>query len=158
MSFLTVSHLKSLIVIICVLAVCAPLAAADPPAPAGRSYEVLITTPPSAFEFCTCMVFDANPPACLRFEPTGGLFLWAFDLQAEDGVQATTGVALPSMCGGPRRGFEGIALHGTVDEVGGDDQPRGPLRAWIPESARGHGDRRLLNRVSIGGALATAPG
>jgi hypothetical protein len=116
MSFLNVNHLKSIVVIVGVLAVCAPLAAQ---APGGKSYEVLITTPPSTNAFCTCMVFDPNPPACLRFSPTGGLFLWAFDLQQEDGVQATTGVALPSICGGPRRGFEGIALHGTVDEAEG---------------------------------------
>jgi hypothetical protein len=105
-----------------VLAVCAPLAAQ---APGGNTYEVTVSVVTTSGTFavaCTCLTFeelDGNSVACLR-SATGLMALWGFsNLDLDPGVtevQATTGVALPSICGGRRgAGFEGIALHGTVD-------------------------------------------
>lgn len=74
---------------------------------------------------CTCLAFDAldgQQTACLRSFNSAGrqqlLALWGYsnlDLDPRTEVQATTGVSLPSVCGGPRAGFEGFAFHGTVD-------------------------------------------
>ena len=121
MSFTSVSHVKSIVVIVGVLVVCAPLAAGEPE---GKTYEVTVSivTPGGTFPVaCTCLTFDAldgGQTACLR-SATGLLALWAFsDLDLDPTkaeVQATTGVALSAICGGPRAGFEGIALHGTIN-------------------------------------------
>lgn len=141
MRFPSVSHLKSIVVIVAVLAVCAPLAAGEPE---GNTYEVTVSavTPNGTFAVaCTCLAFDAIPSgastACLR-SPAGGMFLWGFSnldldpLTTE--VQATTGAALPSKCKGPRAGFEGIALHGAVDD------------GWIDlEAITEQGSTRLLS-------------
>ena len=127
MNLFSVSHLKSILVIVCLLAVCAPLAAEDPE---GKSYEVTVSIfipgdPTPVPVACTCLAFDAlagQQTACLRSFNSSGrqqlLALWSYSNLALDPrteVQATTGASLPAVCGGPRSGFEGFAFHGTVD-------------------------------------------
>jgi len=127
MSFLSVKSLQSILVIVGVLAVCAPLAAADPE---GKSYEVTVSifipgNPTPVPVACTCLAFDAldgQQTACLRSFNSSGrqqlLALWGYsnlDLDPRTEVQATTGASLPSVCGGPRAGTEGFAFHGTVN-------------------------------------------
>ena len=108
---------KTLVVIACALVACSLLVAG---APEGNTYEVTVSviTPGGPLPVaCTCLAFDPSPPACMR-SPAGGQFLWSYsplDLDPGIEVQATTGVALSSKCGGPRAGFEGIALHGTIN-------------------------------------------
>lgn len=129
MSITSVSHLKSIVVIVGVLAVCAPLAAAE--APEGRSYEVTVSifipgNPTPVPVACTCLAFDpldGQQTACLRSFNSSGrqqlLALWSYSnrdlVDPRTQVKATTGVSLPSVCGGPRSGLEGFAFHGIVD-------------------------------------------
>lgn len=128
MRLVSISHLKRIAVMVGVLAVCAPLAAAE--APEGRAYEVTASVfipgqPDPIPVACTCLAFDpldGQQTACLRSFNSSGrqqlVALWSYsnlDLDPRTEVQATTGVSLPSVCGGPRAGFEGFAFHGTVD-------------------------------------------